>query len=161
MVKMFLAVFLLSAELTNAQATYLKYRKTLEGLSCNDTQDLKHSRQNIPLLEKWISGHPRHYDAYYDLAMCYFSLSGADSLNRKLYSERCIQSNKQYIRLAPRKSKYRGYWNNALVKCWLKDCEGAIADLNKAKEAFKLKARYWDANSEKGIKKKCEALVGN
>lgn len=158
--KVFAAVLLVCLfNFSFSQKQYSKFRKTLNGLTCSDTAQVKHSIENIPQLENWIKNHSKDYGAYYDVAMCYFTLSTSDSLNQGKFAGKCIENNNRYIQLAPSKKKYTGYWNNATIKCWLKDCTGAIEDLNKAKQIFYYNKKWWDSKSEEEIRKRCKSAT--
>ena len=153
--KFILFILIFAFHFCDAQKQYSKFRKTFHGLTCSDTAAVKHSIENIPQLENWIKNHPKDYGAYYDVAMCYFTLSTADSLNQKKFADKCIENNNRYVLLAPSKKKYSGYWNNATIKCWLKNCTGAIEDLNKSKKIFHYNKKWWDNKSEEEIRKRC------
>ena len=135
-------LFFLIYQIAVSQKEYRKFRQTLPGLSCTDSSQYDHALHNIPLLEKWVSQQPRHYGAYYDLAVEYCSMCFGDTLPISEWSQKSIAANNKFIEVAPQKMKYRGYWNNAVLKGWLKDCNGAIEDLNMAKIFFRYRLLF-------------------
>lgn len=147
-------LLIFTVQLGYSQKKYRKFREQLAGLTCKDKHPVEHAKTNIPLLEKYIAQHPNYYDAYYDLAMSYFSLL-ADSNSRAVYAQKAIDANLHYLQLAPQKMKYLAHWNNAIIKSGLKDCIGAIEELDAAKQLYKLRKKYWDGESEKEIRGKC------
>lgn len=151
-------LLIFTVQLGYSQKKYRNFRKQLVGLTCRDEHPVEHANKNIPLLEKYIADFPDDYDAYYDLAMSYVSLLG-DSTLGKVYAQKSIAANLKYIQLAPKKMKSYGYSNNAVIKSWLKDCTGAIEDLDKAKQLFMYPQKMWDAQSEREIRKSCSQSV--
>lgn len=151
-------LLIFTVQLGYSQKKYRNFRKQLVGLTCRDEHRVEHAKINIPLLEKYIADSPKDYDAYYDLAMSYFSLMG-DSNSRAVYAQKAINANLHYLQLAPQKMKYLAHWNNATIKSWLKDCEGALKELDAAKQLFKLRRKYWDDESEREIRKSCSQSV--
>lgn len=153
-----LIIFLLL--ITNSvfsQKEYRKFRETMNGLTCNDPNAVSNAKVNIPILEKHIENHPEHYNAYYDLAMEYYTLAVSDSVNKTFYITKCVETNEHYIAIAPKKMKHRGYWNNAIMRGWAKDCEKALSDLEMAWILTPRKMKkYWDETSAQLTRDKCK-----
>ena len=118
-----------------AQKKYRKFRDSLDGLTCGDTNEFVHAQKNVPLLLKYIGQHPKSYDAYYDLGMEYITLAEHDTSGKiSQYWTKGIESFKSCLHYANRKRKLTAYQNLAVIYFYLGDCEKVKRYLKKGTE---------------------------
>lgn len=144
---------LLGSSSLQAQAAYYKFKETLGCISCRDTSSDSAALNRAARLERYISENPEESQAVYDLGMVYSSIARRDSAGI-FNAVKAIHCFERYAQFAPASKRYMGYWNLAMMHSYLGQCDLAIKNLFKARQACK-KEENWDTESEEQMKAKC------
>ena len=106
-----------------SQRKYAKVRKTLFTQNHKIDTLNRHHLTNIDNIEAHLYKNPDHYDAYYDIGMQYFTLASKEMSKESIYWQKSIDAFKKYVENAPKKRKFSGYQNLAVMYGFLNNCE--------------------------------------
>ena len=115
-------IFLYSASF--AQKDYRKFRKNLFTQTNEvDTFNVQSHLITIDKIQAHIEANPNHYDAYYDLGMEYYTLASKEKLKDSKFWQQSIDAFNNYVENAPKKRKFLGYQNLAVIYGLLDNCK--------------------------------------
>lgn len=135
-----------------AQNSFIQLQKKFKS-NCADTFTEVNVWHDVKLIEQFLNQHPQNHKAWYTLAMKYYNL--AINIRQDSLIEQSIIAQRKFIEYSPQKQRWYGFWNLALLQCYLKRCTDALQSLQTAKFLFPKMKEAWDTESENGILNTC------